>query len=147
MTAERYLRQYERAVNRIRRLEREYAEEWLQIDAVRSPSDNDGMPHGSGISNPTADKAVEITDAATRLFDAKLEAIRIRQRVFDTVMKVDGLEADVLLERYIYLTDEDRLKPWEQVCDAVHYSWPTVRLAWHRGLDKVAELIQEPTTY
>ena len=139
MTAERYLRQYEWALNTIRRLERELKEERLQIDAIRSPSDNDGMPHGSGISNPTADKATEITDAATRLFDAKIKAIRIRQQVFETVMKVGGLEADVLIERYIYLNT------WDTVCDAVHYSWPTVRLAWHRGLDKVAELIQEPT--
>jgi len=140
MTAERYLRQYEWALNTIRRLERELKEERLQIDSVRSPSDNDGMPHGSGISNPTADKATELTDAASKLFDAKVEAIRIRQEVFDTIMKVGGLEADVLIERYVYL------RTWDMVCDAVHYSWPTVRLAWHRGLDKVAELIQEPTT-
>ena len=141
MTAERFLKQYEWALNTIRRLERELAEERLQIDAVRSPSDNDGMPHGNGIGNPTADKATEIVDAASKLFDAKLEAIRIRQRVFETVLKVGGLESDVLIERYIYL------KTWDAVCDSVHYSWPTVRLAWHRGLDKVEELIQEPTTY
>ena len=140
MTAERYLRQYEWALNTIRRLERELEEEQLQIDAIRSPSDNDGMPHGNGISNPTADKATELTDAASKLFDAKVEAIRIRQEVFDTIMKVGGLEADVLIERYVYLST------WDMVCDAVYYSWPTVRLAWHRGLDKVAELIQEPTT-
>ena len=145
MTAERYLRQYEWAVNTIRRLERELKEEQLQIDAIRSPSDNDGMPHGNGISNPTADKATEITDAAAKLFDARLEAIRIRQEVFESIMKVDGIEADVLLERYVYLTEDGRLQPWEMVCDAVHYSWPTVRLAWHRGLDKISELIQEPT--
>lgn len=145
MTAERYLRQYEGALNTIRRLERELEEERLQIDAIRSPSDNDGMPHGSGISNPTAAKATAVLDAANRLMGARVEAIRIRQQVFDTVMLVGGLEADVLLERYIYLTEEGRQKPWEQVCSAVHYSWPTVRLAWHRGLDKVTELIQEPT--
>lgn len=145
MTAERYLRQYEGAVNTIRRLERELKEEQLQIDAIRSPSDNDGMPHGNGISNPTAEKATEITDAAAKLFEARLEAIRIRQEVFDSIMKVDGIEADVLLERYVYLTEDGRLQPWEMVCDAVHYSWPTVRLAWHRGLDKITELIHEPT--
>lgn len=145
MTAERYLRQYEWALNTIRRLEREMEEERLQIDAIRSPSDNDGMPHGNGTSNPTADKATALIDAANRLMDARLEAVRIRQKVFDTIMLVGGVEADVLIERYVHLTPEGRLQPWEQVCDAVHYSWPTVRLAWHRGLDKVAELIQEPT--
>lgn len=141
MTAERYLKQYERAVNTIRRLERELEEERIQIDAIRSPSDNDGMPHGSGISNPTADKAVDIVEAASRLYDARKEAIRIRQEVFDTVMLLDGLEVDVLLERYVYLTEEGRLKPWEQVCQAVNYSWHPVRLAWHRGLDRIQQII------
>ena len=139
MTAERFLRQYEWALNTIRKLERELEEERLEIDAIRSPSDNDGMPHGNGIGNPTADKATALIDSANRLMDARLEAIRIRQKVFDTIMQVDGLEADVLIERYLYL------KTWDAVCDAVHYSWPTVRIAWHRGLDKIEELIQEPT--
>ena len=58
MTAKEYLRQYEYAVKRIQRLEEEYAAERLLIDAVRSVSDNDGMPHGSGISKPTEDKAI-----------------------------------------------------------------------------------------
>ena len=67
--------------------------------------------------------------------DAKLEAIRIRQEVFDTIMLLDGLEADVLLERYVYLSK------WEDVCISVNYSWPPVRLAWHRGLDRVKDII------
>lgn len=135
MTAERYLRQYEWALKMIRRCEKEYEEERLMIDAVRSPSDNDGMPHGTGTSNPTADKVEHIMAAAERLFDAKLEAIRIRQEIFDTIVSIGGLEADVLLERYVYLNK------WEDVCLAVNYTWPTVRLAWHRGLDKVQEII------
>ena len=145
MTAENYLEQYMKAVGTIRRCEREYEEERLQIDAIRSPSENDGMPHGSGISKPTEDKVMRLMDKAERIAQARIEAVRVRQQVFDTIMLLDGIEADVLLERYIYLSDEGRLQPWESVCDVVHYSWPTVRLAWHRGLDKVAELIQEPT--
>ncbi len=145
MTAENYLEQYMKAVGTIRRCEREYEEERLQIDAIRSPSENDGMPHGSGISKPTEDKVMRLMDKAERIAQARIEAVQVRQQVFDTIMLIDGIEADVLLERYIYLSDEGRLQPWESVCDAVHYSWPTVRLAWHRGLDKVAELIQEPT--
>lgn len=141
MTAEKYLEQYKQSVNTIRRLERELNEEQLQIDSVRSPSDNDGMPHGFGISNPTADKAVNIVEAVSRLYDARREAIRVRQEVFDTIMLLDGLEVDVLLERYVYLTEDGRLKTWEQVCQKVNYSWPPVRLAWHRGLDHIQQII------
>ena len=141
MTAEKYLRQYVKAVNTIRRCEREYEEERLQIDAIRSPSDNDGMPHGSGISRPTEDKVMKLLDKAEQIAQARIEAVRVRQQIFNTIMLLDGLEVDVLLERYIYLTADGRLKPWEQVCKAVNYSWHPVRLAWHRGLDHVQEII------
>ena len=139
MTAEKYLRQYEWAVNTIRRCEREYEEERLMIDSVRSPSDNDGMPHGSGISKPVEQRVERMNAKLDRLATARLEAVRIRQEIFDTIMCIGGLEADVLIERYVYL------RKWEDVCLAVNYTWPTVRLAWHRGLDKVHEIINTRT--
>lgn len=103
MTAKEYLKQYEYAVKRIRRYEEEYEQESLLIDAVRSLSDNDGMPHGSGISKPTEDKAVRLADKRLRLVEAKFEAIRIRQSVFDVIEQVGGDEAEVLYQRYILL--------------------------------------------
>lgn len=141
MTAEYYLKQYEYIVRRILRLEGEYRDELLQIDAVRSLSDNDGMPHGSGISKPTEDKAIRLADKALRLVEARLDAVEIRQEIFDTVNSLDGLEADVLNERYLNLDEYGHLQTWEVVCDRVHYSWPTVRTAWHRGLNMVQNLI------
>ena len=146
MNANQYLKQYEYAVKRAARYRDEYERESLLIDAVRSLSDNDGMPHGSGISKPTEVKAVRLADKKLRLIDAKLEAIRLRQEIFDTVMSLDGLEADVLVERYLNLDEYGHLQTWDSVCDRVHYSWPTVRSAWHRGLNMVEEiLIQELT--
>ena len=115
MTAKEFLEQYEYAMGRIHRLQEEYDNEMLLIDAVRSLSNNDGMPHGNGISKPTEDKAVRLADRAMRLIDAKLDAIGIRQEVFDTIMMLDGLERDVLAERFI------NLKTWEDVCDSGHY--------------------------
>ena len=145
MTANEYLRQYELAVSRIRRYEEAYAKESMLIDAVRSLSDNDGMPHGSGIGRPTEAKAIRLADKKMRLVDAKLNAIRIRQEIFDTVMSLEGLEADVLVERYLNLDDSGHQQTWEVVCDRVHYSWPTVRTAWHRGLNMVEEILNTRT--
>jgi len=135
MDARKYLEQYEHAVDRIRRCDEEYEKESLLIDAIRSPSDNDGMPHGTGITKPTEQKAERLAQKALRLVDAKLEAINIRQEIFDTIMLLNGLEADVLIERYI------NLKTWEEVCLTVHYSWPTVRIAWHKGEDMIQDII------
>ena len=105
------------------------------IDSIRSPSAADGMPHGSGISKPVEQRVERMNEKLEQLATARLDAIQIRQEIFDTIMCVDGLEADVLIERYVYL------RKWEDVCIAVNYTWPTVRLAWHRGLDRVQEII------
>ena len=128
MTAKEYLKQYEYAVDRVRRYEEEYQNELTLIDAIRSASDNDGMPHGSGIGKPTEDKAVRLADRALRLTEAKLEAIRIRQEVFDLIDSVDGIEGDVLYQRYI------KLHKWEEVCVLLHYSWQGIHLIHRRAL-------------
>ena len=128
MTAKEYLKQYEYAVDRVRRYEEEYESESLLIDAIRSASDNDGMPHGSGISKPTEDKAIRLADRALRLTEARLEAIRIRQDVFDLIDSIDGIEGDVLYQRYI------KLHKWEEVCVLLHYSWQGIHLVHRRAL-------------
>ena len=128
MTAKEYLKQYQYAVDRVRRYEEEYQSELTLIDAVRSVSDNDGMPHGSGISKPTEDKAVRLADKSLRLTEARLEAIRIRQEVFDLIDSIDGIEGDVLYQRYI------KLHKWEEVCVLLHYSWQGIHLVHRRAL-------------
>ena len=142
MTAKEFLRQYEYAVKRIRRLEEEYEAETLLIDAVRSVSDNDGMPHGSGISKPTEEKAVRLADKLQRLTDARLEAVRIRQSIFDVIELVGGDEADVLYQRYVKLKPDGNRQTWEEVCDAVYWSWFKVSGLHHSGLEKVEKLIK-----
>lgn len=128
MTAKEYLKQYEYAVDRVRRYEEEYQNELSLIDAVRSVSDNDGMPHGSGISKPTEDKAIRLADKSLRLIDARLKAIEIRQEIFDLIDSIDGIEGDVLYQRYI------NLHKWEEICVLLHYSWQGIHLVHRRAL-------------
>ena len=128
MTAKEYLKQYEYAVDRVRRYEEEYQNELSLIDAVRSVSDNDGMPHGSGISKPTENKAIRLADKSLRLIDARLKAIEIRQEIFDLIDSIDGIEGDVLYQRYI------NLHKWEEICVLLHYSWQGIHLVHRRAL-------------
>lgn len=136
MTAKEFLRQYEYADRRVKRLETEYQEELMMVDAVRSASDNDGMPHGSGISKPTEDKALRLADKHLRLVDARLEAIAKRQEVFDLIDGIDGIEGDLLFERYI------KLRKWEEICILLHYSWKGVHKVHRRALNIVDEIIK-----
>lgn len=128
MTAKEFLRQYEYADKRARRLGAEYQREIQMIDAIRSASDNDGMPHGTGTSRPTEDKALKLADKALRWKEAELEAIRIRQQVFELIYDIDGIEGEVLTERYI------NLRKWEEICVLVHYSWHGVHAIHRRAL-------------
>lgn len=128
MTAKEFLRQYEYADKRARRLGAEYQREIQMIDAIRSASDNDGMPHSTGTSRPTEDKALKLADKALRWREAELEAIRVRQQVFELIYDIDGIEGEVLTERYI------NLRKWEEICVLVHYSWQGVHLVHKRAL-------------
>lgn len=133
MTAKEYLRQYEYAARKAERFRKEYEAEILKIDAVRSVSDNDGMPHGSGISKPTEDKAIRLANAAIRWKNAELDAIEIRQQVFMVVNRIPGVEGDLLYARYI------ERRQWEEIADALHYSTRGVFAIHGRALRMVEE--------
>lgn len=137
MTAILFLEQYEQAVRLVRRRKTEYLEESILIDAVRSLSDNDGMPHGSGISKPTEEKAIRLADKKLRLLDAELEAIRIRQEVFDVVDQVEGVAGDVLFERYI------QLRKWDDIYKSINYSETQTWRYYRVGLDQVESILNK----
>ncbi len=134
MTAKEYLRQYEYADKRVKRLEEEYEAERLLIDAVRSVSDNDGMPHGNGISKPTEEKAIRLADKLQRLSDARLEAVGIRQELYDFIEGIDGEEGEVLYCRYV------RLLLWREVADELGYTERAVFKIHSRALDLVERI-------
>ena len=135
MTAKEYLKQYERAVRRAQRYREEYEAESALIDAVRSLSNNDGMPHGTNISKPTEEKAIRLADRRLRLIDAELEAIRVKQEVFDFIDNIDGVEGEVLKYRYVDLLT------LEELCIRVHYSWRQTHRIHRRALAIVTEMM------
>lgn len=116
MTAKEYLKQYEYAQKRADRLREEYETELLKVDAVRSLSDNDGMPHGSNISKPTEDKAIRLADKALKWKAAELNAIEIRQKVFDVIYDIPGDEGELLYNRYI------KLMFWKDIAEVMKYT-------------------------
>ena len=140
MTAREYLLQYRDADRLARRLEREYLKEREMIDAVRSTADIDGLPHGNGIRKPVEDRAVRLADKAAAWKIAQLDALQIRQQIFETINKVKGDASDVLFERYI------NGKTWREVERAVHWSRYKVYLLHEDGLSQVEKQIQHYTT-
>lgn len=135
MTAKEYLKQYEHAARRAERYRDVYETELLTVDAVRSLSDNDGMPHGSGISKPTEDKAIRLADKALKWQQAALDAIEAKNEVFSVICDIPDIEGDVLYERYI------NLRKWEEICVLLHYSWKGIHLVHRRALNIVESRI------
>ena len=128
MTAKEFLKQYENKTRIVNRLKEEYAAEVEMIDAVRSTSNLDGMPHGNGIRKPVEDRAIRLADKAAAWKIAELDAIEARQQVFEVIHDVPDIEGDILFERYI------NLKHWEEVCVAVHLSWTQTHERHKRAL-------------
>lgn len=135
MTAKEFLQQYGEAVRIAERVKTEYDQEQDLIDSVRSALGGDGTPHGGGISKATENKAIKLADKALELKDAELEAISIRQKVFDVIRTVPGEKGDVLYERYI------NLKSWDEVADSVGYSKRHARNLHDEAIDIVQHFL------
>ena len=136
MTGREYLLQYKLADRRARRFRREYEKELELIDTVRSTADIDGLPRGNGINKRVEDRAVRLADKAMEWKMAELDALHIRQEIFETVSAIGGDEADVLIERYI------NCKTWTDVCVSVHWSWYKVRELHNAGIAKLEQIIK-----
>lgn len=135
LAAKDYMEKYGDACRRVRQCLEQYQREELLIDAIRSASDNDGMPHGNSIGRPTESKAIRLADKGMNIFDARLEALRTEREIFKIAYKVGGIEGDVLIERYI------KLKEWRDVYAAVNYAESQTHRYHRAGLDKVADLL------
>lgn len=131
MRVKDYLRQYELATRRIKRLEARYRELNDIAGCIKSPMDTDGQPRGTISGKPTEEKAVKMADVLLDLEKAKNEALDIQFEVFSVIYQVPDAPGDVLAERYI------NLKTWEEVARSVGYSVRWTHELHHRGLDYI----------
>ena len=131
MTAKEYLKRYEEADRKARQHHAEYERELEMIGSLSVRMD--GMPHGSNISKPTEEAALKLADKALRWKMAEIDAIRVRQEVYELVSDIQGIEGQVLYERYI------NLHKWEEICILVHYSWNGIHHVHRRALQLVEE--------
>lgn len=116
MDIKNYLKQYEYAESEARRLEEEYKAQQEKVDAIQSSLGGDGVPAKGADYDRVQELAVELASKATELAEAQLEALRKRQRIYETISSLDGKYADVLYARYI------EFKTWGQVARSVSYS-------------------------
>lgn len=133
--AKEFLRRYEYADLRAKRFEAEYIREHELIGSISI--NYDGMPHGNNISRKTENDALRLAEKAERCVEAKIDAIRVRQEVFDFISDIDDVEGEILYQRYV------NLLKWEEVCIAVHLSWYAVHDHHKKALAIVQKRLDE----
>lgn len=138
MTGKEYLEQYRIKELALLRVREEYRKELEQVDSIRSALDTSGIVAGNN-SGAVEIRALRLAEKAERLKKAELDALDVRQQVFDVIAKVDGVKGQILYERYI------NLKKWEDVADAVCYEVRHARRLHDEGVRIVERVLKCPT--
>lgn len=141
MTAIEYLEQYKEATKLVMRAQEEYNKEMEMIDTIRSPLGGDGMPRSGEISKKVEADAIRLEEKARELLAVEIPALRIRQHIVETIQKVPGPAADVLMERYVNLTENGRMQTWRSVAEAIGYSEENVYKLRKKGLAEVEKML------
>lgn len=133
MKAIEYLEQYEYALYAANRARKSYELEMERIDAIGSTlSGEPGMPHGTGISKKTENKAVRLADKASEWLDAEEQAQIVMEEVSNFINRIPGIEGVALYQRYI------QLMGWREIADNLVYSESGIFKVRERAL-KIAE--------
>lgn len=132
---ENYLKKYENAEKSLRKYKSELEQLRNSYDQIKSTSDNDGMPHGTAIGSPTENKAIKVADKILEYTDKLFETQEVKLEIFEAIIKLSGMEQDVLYDRYILLMQ------WDKICEKHHYSWSGIHKIHRTALGKVEKII------
>ena len=107
---------------------------WLEATMDAPPGSNwDGLPRGSGVSNPVERLAVKHLTLVER-YQAQLVKLAEAQEYVENM--IDGLDTvERLLARYRYI---DGLR-WEDVCEEMAYSWRQTHRIHGRLIDRLVD--------
>lgn len=136
MRATEYLEQYEYALYAANRARKSYELEMERIDAIGSTlSGEAGMPHGTGVSRKTEDKAVKLADKASEWLDAEERAQIVMEEIAGFINKIPGIEGVALYQRYIQLLG------WREIADNLVYSESGIFKVRERALEAAERLL------
>ena len=117
MTAKEYLLQYQKLKIRTEDLRNDIYELEEAVTSVKSLSDNDGMPHGSGYNNKTERQITVLVDKKNEYKQLLIDLANKKIEICETI---DSLEDPVMIrllrDRYI------RLLSWEEIAINIGYT-------------------------
>ena len=136
MRAQEYLEQYERLTESVRRIRHEIEAIEAQIGGR---AQNDGTPHGSGVSDATGTLAATLADIKNEYAIAEAQAWRKRREIVSVINDVtDSWQSRLLYARYI------KFRRWWQVAREIHANESYTRGRLHdAALEAVEKILQE----
>ncbi|MBQ6438943.1 MAG: hypothetical protein IJJ06_02235 [Mogibacterium sp.] len=66
---------------------------------------------------------------------------KTKQKIFDLITEIPGLEGEVLIRRYV------NGEIWEEICDHMHYSWNSVFKIHRRALQMAQDRLDQGTFF
>lgn len=133
MDAKELLSHYDTYKQRAEMFKEEYEEEIELIDSIRSSANIDGLPRQKFINRDTESKAIRLTAKLERMQNAIIEAVEIRQQVFDIVSDVPGIYGIILSKRYL------QGKQWCDIADDLGYCEEHLRGSLHKKALKMMQ--------
>lgn len=133
MDAKELLSQYQTYKQRADMFKEEYEEEIELIDSIRSSANIDGLPKRKFINRDTESKAIRLTEKLEKMQNAIIDAVEIRQNVFNIVSEIPDIYGIMLSKRYI------QEKRWCDIADEMNYSEEYIRGDMHRKALKMMQ--------
>ena len=133
MDAKELLSHYHTYKYRAELFKEEYEKEIELIDSIRSSANIDGLPRQKFISRDTESRAIRLTEKLEKMQNAIVEAVEIRQKVFDIVSEIPDVYGIVLGKRYI------QEKQWCDIAEEMHFSEEYLRGSLHKKALKMMQ--------
>lgn len=133
MDAKELLKQFHTYKQRAEMFKEEYEQEIELIDSIRSSANIDGLPRQKFINRDTESKAIRLTEKLEKMQNAIVDAIEIRQKVFDIVSEIPDVYGIILCKRYI------QGMQWNEIADDMNYCEEHLRGAMHKKALKMMQ--------
>ena len=123
----KFLNSYLEAKRDLTRLKEQLEE--LRYDRISMSRKLDGMPRGNSVSDLSG-YAAKVDELEQKIMIARYERIKVFEEVRDKVESLaEGLEKELLTYRYL------RGLKWEDISDAMGYSWKQVHRIHEKALE------------
>ena len=142
-----YLKQYRALINKAARMIDVYNQ--LDADVGLKSRSADGMPRGSGKSDPTANYAIRLAEARRNALNASVEYKEAAMDILNTINSAEltEYEYDIIFARYVAMPKAygARIPSWADIAHDLNFSMGHAKRIHGEALKKIESRISNDT--